>query len=124
MSDHLGLYSRIDIALDTFPYNGTTTTCEALWMGLPVITLAGSRHAGRVGVSLLSQVGMDEFIADDKRAYVEVAARLAGDREKLRRLRVDLRKRLAGSALCNSVAFVQNVENAYRNMWLAWCGQT
>ena len=70
-------YENIDIALDTFPYNGTTTTCEALWMGVPVVTLAGTLHAGRVGVSLLSLLGLDELIADDTDDFLRVIGMLA-----------------------------------------------
>ena len=76
---HLALYHRVDIALDPFPYNGTTTTCEALWMGVPVVTLRGDRHAGRVGASLLSQIGLTDLIANSVEEYVEIALALAGN---------------------------------------------
>jgi predicted O-linked N-acetylglucosamine transferase (SPINDLY family) len=119
--DHLGLYSRVDIGLDTFPYNGTTTTCEALWMGVPVITLAGHVHAGRVGVGLLSQVGLTELIARDRADYVALAGQLAGDRDRLAALHGGLRTRVSASALCDARAFAGHVEAAYRNMWRAAC---
>ena len=77
--DHLREYRRVDVGLDTFPYHGTTTTCEALWMGVPVVTLAGRRHASRVGVSLLANVGLREMIAGSVEEYVGIAAGLAGD---------------------------------------------
>lgn len=118
---HLGLYGQVDIALDTFPYNGTTTTCEALWMGIPVVTLAGTTHAGRVGVSLLSQIGLTEYIAATPEAYVRIATNLAEDREVLRRLRPALREQLAASPLCNGKDFARRVESAYRGMWKKWC---
>ncbi len=82
---HLALYDRVDIALDPFPYNGTTTTCEALWMGVPVVTLRGDRHAGRVGASLLTQIGLTDLIADSVEEYVEIAVALAGDPARLSR---------------------------------------
>ena len=75
-ADHLSAYGDIDVALDTFPYNGTTTTCEAMWMGVPVITLAGKTHVSRVGVSILANVGMREFIANSEAEYVDIAAKL------------------------------------------------
>ncbi len=121
MRDHLGSYARVDIGLDTFPYNGTTTTCEALWLGVPVVTLAGKVHAGRVGVSLLSQVGLTELIADSPQEYVELAVRLAGDPARLSALRANLRDRMANSSLCNGPRFARHVEAAYRSMWREWC---
>ncbi|MDR3518043.1 MAG: tetratricopeptide repeat protein [Azospirillaceae bacterium] len=104
-ADHLGLYQRIDIALDPFPYNGTTTTCEALWQGVPVVTLAGDRHAGCVGVSLLTRVGLADLIAPTPDAYVAIAAALAADGERRAILRATLRPRMAASPLCDRAGF-------------------
>jgi predicted O-linked N-acetylglucosamine transferase (SPINDLY family) len=118
---HLDVYNRIDIALDTFPYNGTTTTCDTLWMGLPVIALAGTTHAGRVGVSLLSQLGLDECIARTPDDYVAIAIRLAKRPEHLRALRGRLRRDMATSSLCDGEAFTRKLESAYRDMWTSWC---
>src|ERR1035437_1012063 len=87
LRDYLRCYDRIDVALDKFPYHGTTTTCEALWMGLPVVTLAGTRHVSRVGVSLLTNVGLTELVAKDADDYVEIAAGLAGDLPRLETMR-------------------------------------
>lgn len=120
-SDHLALYNRIDIALDTFPYNGTTTTCEALWMGVPVITLAGSRHAGRVGVSLLTQLGLADYIADTPEDYVHLAMQLASNVDKLAALRKNLRVRMANSLLCDGKNFTRRLEETYRALWRQWC---
>lgn len=121
--EHLEVYGKIDIGLDTFPYNGTTTTCEALWMGVPVITLAGSMHAGRVGVSLLSQIGYDELIAESTKDYVRIAVELATDRHKLASLRAELRDRMGQSALCDGEAFARKIEDVYRDMWASHCVQ-
>jgi predicted O-linked N-acetylglucosamine transferase (SPINDLY family) len=118
---HLALYERIDVALDTFPYNGTTTTCEALWMGVPVVTLAGATHASRVGVSLLSQVGLPELIATDIAQYIEKAVSLAIDSDTRARLRAGLREKMASSPLCQAEAFARKMEEAYREMWRQWC---
>ncbi|MBC8133376.1 MAG: tetratricopeptide repeat protein, partial [Deltaproteobacteria bacterium] len=101
--EHLTLYDRIDIALDPFPYNGTTTTCEALWMGVPVVTLCGQTHAGRVGASLLRHVGCSHLVAPDKGGYLDAALRLANDLDVLTLLRRELRPRMAASALTNPV---------------------
>jgi predicted O-linked N-acetylglucosamine transferase (SPINDLY family) len=122
--DHLAQYHAVDIALDTFPYNGATTTCEALWMGVPVVTLAGRVHAARVGVSLLSQVGLPELIAADPDEYVRIAADLARDAPRRAALRRDLRSHMAASSLCDAPAFARKVEDAYRAMWLEWCRNT
>lgn len=119
--DHLLHYQEIDIALDTFPYNGTTTTCEALWMGAPVITLAGNIHAGRVGVSLLSSIGLEELIAQTPDDYVAIASRLAGDTARLSALRASLRQRMQQSRLCTGNTFAQDVEHAYRSIWRDRC---
>jgi predicted O-linked N-acetylglucosamine transferase (SPINDLY family) len=115
--DHLDLYNRIDIGLDTFPYNGTTTICEALWMGVPVITLAGEIHPSRVGVSLLSNVGLPELIAESPQEYVDKAIRLACDLERLCSLRSDLRSRMADSRLMDEGEFTRSLECTYRQMW-------
>ncbi|NOY17294.1 MAG: tetratricopeptide repeat protein [Gammaproteobacteria bacterium] len=121
MSDHMALYGQVDIGLDPFPYNGTTTTCEAIWMGVPVVTLAGQTHSGRVGVSLLSTIGLTEFIAKDMHDYIDIAIRLASDVERLSRLRHEMRDRVSASSLCDAAAFANHVENAYREMWRNWC---
>jgi protein O-GlcNAc transferase len=119
--DHLDTYNRIDIALDTFPYNGTTTTCEALWMGVPVVTLAGNVHASRVGKSLLTNVGLSELVASTPEEYISVVVHLAGDLERLRILRKGLRDRMAHSPLMDARRFVANLENCYRQMWEQRC---
>jgi predicted O-linked N-acetylglucosamine transferase (SPINDLY family) len=124
IGNHLSVYHRVDIALDTFPYNGTTTTCEALWMGVPVIALAGQTHASRVGVSLLSHIGLDELVADSPEAYVRKAVELAGDRDRLQGLRRGLRQRMTHSPLTAAADFARSVEQAYRGMWERWCKQT
>lgn len=120
-TEHLNVYNRMDIALDSFPYNGTTTTCEALWMGVPVIVLAGQQHSGRVGMSILHRLSLDEYVADDKDEYVEKATSLSSNIKKLAWLRGVLRDRMAASPLCNSSGFSLSLENAYREMWKSWC---
>lgn len=124
VKEHLAVYSQVDIALDPFPYNGTTTTCEALWMGVPVIALAGRTHAGRVGVSLLARVGLDECIAANPEAYFTIATRLAGDKERLVELRNTLRSRMTNSSLCDPQTFARDVEAEYRRMWMTWCDRS
>ena len=120
---HLALYGRVDIALDTFPYHGTTTTCEALWMGVPVVTLGGETHVPRVGVSLLSNLGRREWIATTRAAYVDQAVRLAGDFQRLAGLRATLREELLASPIMDAPAFARDMEAAYRKMWRTWCGR-
>ncbi len=121
-SDHLRSYNDIDIALDSFPYNGTTTTCEALWMGVPVLTLAGATHAGRVGVSLLSAIGLEDWISPDARTFVALGTRYARDLGSLGRLRASLRSRMAASTLCDVPGLARRLEGAYRQVWRRWCG--
>ena len=121
ISNHLAYYHQVDIALDTYPYHGTTTTCEALWMGVPVITLAGAVHVSRVGVSLLSSVGLTEFIADSPEAYISKAVDLAHNTDKLTELRANLRSQMEKSPLTDGKAIAQSIESAYRQMWQEWC---
>jgi len=118
---HLELYRQVDVALDAFPYNGTTTTCEALWMGVPVVTLVGRTHAGRVGASLLSRVGLDALVTSSRDEYVAAAAKLARDLPELAHLRTRLRGRVARSPLVARAAFARDVEAAFRQMWRLWC---
>jgi len=118
---HLEMYNRIDIALDTFPYNGTTTTCEALWMGVPVITLAGKSHASRVGVSLLSNAGLFGLVAETPEEYRTIAFNLAGDLKSLESLRKRSRESLSCSAVTDSTIFVAELERCYRSIWQDWC---
>lgn len=115
-AEHLAAYRDIDIALDTFPYAGTTTTCEALWMGVPVVTLAGELHAGRVGVSLLTCIGLDELIATSPAEYVDKAAALAADRGRLESLHRELRARMSRSALCDATSFCASLHAAIASL--------
>lgn len=119
--DHLALYRQIDIALDPFPYNGTTTTCEALAMGVPVVTLAGSRHASRVGASLLAAVGLHDLVANSVDDYVERAAALACDGERCRAIARELRLNFATSTLCDGQRFATRFAAALRQMWVRFC---
>ena len=118
---HLRLYNSIDIALDTFPYNGTATTCEALWMGVPVITLAGRGHAARVGASLLTQLGRDDWIAQSTADYIVGAKRLGSDISGLVEIRRKLRAQMAESSLCDAPRYAKKMETAYRRIWRALC---
>ncbi len=120
-ADHLALYRKIDVGLDPFPYNGTTTTCEALWMGVPVVSLRGDRHSGRVGAALLTRVGLEELIARDVETYIEIAAALAADHARRAELRRSLRSRMAASPLCDGPGFARALDSAYRAMWRKWC---
>ena len=120
VKEHLAAYNEIDICLDTFPYNGTTTTCEALWMGVPVITLEGQSHVSRVGVSLLSNVGLQEFVAGTPEEYVEKAASLAGDTKRLQLLRRTLRDKMCHSLLLDGQRFTLQLEDIYRGIWRDW----
>jgi len=121
VTENLRDYHRLDIALDTFPYHGTTTTCESLYMGVPVVTLAGRSHVSRVGVSLLQSVGIPELICETSDDYVSTAVALAGDLRRLLGLRKSLRNMVLASPLTDNVTFTRHLEAAYRWMWQRWC---
>ncbi len=119
--DHLALYDRIDVALDTFPYHGTTTTCEALWMGVPVISRRGDRHASRVGASLLTAIGHPEWIAETWDEYIEKAAALISDPIPLAHLRAHLREEVQCSPLLDHAGQAMRFGAALRKCWRAHC---
>ena len=114
-------HDAVDIGLDTFPYNGATTTCEALWMGVPVVTLVGKTHAARMGLSILSAVGLTELAAYTPSEYIEISVKLANHWDRLRQLRQTMRERMQTSALMDGVGFTHQLEAAYREMWELWC---
>jgi len=121
LSEYYRLYQQIDIGLDPFPYNGGTTTCDTLWMGVPVVTLVGPTAVGRGGVSILCNVGLPKLIAQTPEQYVQIATDLAKDLPKLAELRRTLRARMQASPLMDAPRFARNVEAAYRQMWRNWC---
>ncbi len=118
---YLRAYDRIDIALDPLPYNGITTSCDALWMGVPVITLLGQTAAGRAGSSILQNVGLPDLIAKTPDEFVKIAANLAADAPRLADLRQFLRARIESSPMMNAKKFARDIEAAYRNVWSVWC---
>lgn len=120
MNDHLRVYSQVDIALDSFPYNGATTTCESLWMGIPVVTLVGETHVARMGLSILSTVGLTELIATTPEEYLNICINLANQKEHLQRLRATMRERLQASPLMDAASFTHHLETVYRAMWEKW----
>lgn len=119
--EHLDLYAHMDIALDTFPYHGTTTTCEALYMGVPVVVLEGQSHASRVGVSLLTTLGHPEWIARTPEEYIAIVAGLAADPAGRAKLRGTLRQELLASPLCDGQGWCRRFERILRQMWVRWC---
>jgi len=121
--DHLGVYNEIDIGLDPLVYNGTTTTCEAFWMGVPVISMIGDRHAARVGYDLLSRVGLSELAASDVDSYIAIAVSLAKDLSRLAQIRRELRGRMQRSTLCDAPHFARQFEAGLRSIWREWCAQ-
>jgi predicted O-linked N-acetylglucosamine transferase (SPINDLY family) len=121
LAAYMDTYQRIDIALDPFPYTGGTTTCDALWMGVPVVTLAGSTAVHRGGVSILSNLGMPQLIAQSVDQYVQIATKLAGDVVKLTEMRKAMREKMLHSPLMDAPAFARGVETLYRSIWQKWC---
>jgi protein O-GlcNAc transferase len=120
-TEHLARLFEIDVALDPFPFNGGITTFEALWMGVPVVTLAGCRFAARGGVSHLEAGGLSDLVATTPEQYIDIARSLATDRPRLSLLRSTLRRRIAASPLCDGVRYTAALEGAYRQMWRKWC---
>jgi protein O-GlcNAc transferase len=116
----LAAYNHVDIALDPFPFGGGTTTLEALWMGVPVVTLRGDRFVGRVGESVLTTLGLGELVAASPADYLSTTIELAADVTRLAALRAELRQRLVASPLCDARAFAGDLESAFRAMWQAW----
>lgn len=121
--DYLARYREIDVCLDTFPYNGHTTSLDALWMGVPTVTLAGDTVVGRAGVSQAMNVGLPELIATTPEGYVRVASSLAGDLEHLGELRGTLRQRMKQSPLMDGARFARNFESVYRDVWRRYCAK-
>jgi predicted O-linked N-acetylglucosamine transferase (SPINDLY family) len=117
--EHMEAYASVDIALDTFPYHGTTTTFDALWMGVPVITLVGDRHASRVGLSILACMELTELIAYTSQQYIDAAVQLAAKPERLQHYRQTLRTRLAASSLMDGKTFTSRLEQSYLQFWSA-----
>jgi predicted O-linked N-acetylglucosamine transferase (SPINDLY family) len=119
--DHLALYHQADIALDPFPFNGATTTFEALSMGVPVITLQGNHFVSRVATSLVTHIGYPELAAKSSENYIEIAKDLTNNVKKLNSIRKSLRKQLINSPLCDGITYAKDVEIAFRDMWSTWC---
>ncbi len=119
--EYTRLGARLDLCLDTFPYNGMTTTCHALWMGLPVVTLAGTSPVSRSGLSLLSTIGLPELVAWTEADYLRIVVGLANDLARLASLRASLRERMQSSPLMDGPGFARKIEAAYRTMWRRWC---
>ena len=120
--DYLRSFNDVDVALDTTPYSGGTTTCDSLWMGVPVITVPGTRSISRSTASILATLGLSDWIAASPEDYVRLAVRCAEDRETIAELRRTLRGRMQTSSLTDELQFARDVEDAYRRMWRAWCG--
>jgi predicted O-linked N-acetylglucosamine transferase (SPINDLY family) len=123
LQDYFGWFDAVDIALDTAPYSGGTTTCDALWMGVPVLTAPGTRSASRSAASILATVGLADWIASGPADYADRAVRFAGDAGLLKALRTTLRPRMQASPLMDEAGFTRDLENAYRRMWRQYCNQ-
>jgi predicted O-linked N-acetylglucosamine transferase (SPINDLY family) len=120
-SAYFHLFQRIDLVLDTLPYNGCVTTLDALWMGVPVVTLAGKTYVSRVGKSILAQIGLSELSVESDQAYIEVATQLATDAPRLRALRQTLRARMQESPLLDARRVTTELEETCRKLWREWC---
>ena len=120
LREHLALYGEVDIALDTVPRTGGATTAEALWMGVPVVTLAGERYIERLSATMLVAVGLEDLVCADESGYVERVVGLAADAAGRRALRSSLRGRVAGSCLADGRDLAAAIEAAYRAFWRRW----
>jgi predicted O-linked N-acetylglucosamine transferase (SPINDLY family) len=120
-ADYLRLYHDVDIGLDPFPCAGHTTSLDALWMGVPVVTLAGRAAVGRGTLSLLSTLGLTDLVAETPEAYARIATALAADQVRLAALRAGLRERVRRSPLGDAPRLTRHLEAGYRAMWVAWC---
>jgi predicted O-linked N-acetylglucosamine transferase (SPINDLY family) len=120
-ADYFKCFGRVDLCLDTFPYNGHTTSLDSFWMGVPCVTLIGSTVVGRAGYSQLCNLGLKELAASTPEEYVRIASELAGDLPRLAEIRRGLRERMRNSPLCDAAGFARSVEKAYRQMWRRWC---
>lgn len=118
---YLAGHAEVDIVLDTFPWNGHTVSCHALWMGVPVITLAGDRHSSRMGASILSNLDLEECIAHSSSDFIAKAKAFANDKQHLTSLRQQLRPRMLASTICDGQKFTSRLEQQYRSMWQQWC---
>jgi predicted O-linked N-acetylglucosamine transferase (SPINDLY family) len=121
LADYLALHHEVDVLLDSHPFSGHTVSCHALWMGVPVVTLAGRTHCARMVTSVLSTLGLPEWIAQTPEEFVKIACEQAGDLPRLAELRASLRPRMAASPLVDAPRFARNIEATYREMWRKWC---
>jgi predicted O-linked N-acetylglucosamine transferase (SPINDLY family) len=121
LQDYFAWYNEVDIALDTTPYSGGTTTCDALWMGVPVITAPGERPSSRSAASILATVGLSDWIAPSATEYVERAVAFSQNPDVLANLRATLRPRMQASPLMDEAGFTRDLENLYRQMWRRYC---
>ncbi|OGA37766.1 MAG: hypothetical protein A3G24_03630 [Betaproteobacteria bacterium RIFCSPLOWO2_12_FULL_62_13] len=121
LEEYFRRFNAVDLALDPAPYSGCTTTCDTLWMGVPVITVPGTLPASRTTASILSTVGLKEWIASTPEAYVQMAVERASDEATLAELLGSLRQRMRESPLMDELGFARDIENAFRQMWRAWC---
>lgn len=121
LEEYLAMHQRVDVILDSFPVNGHTVTCHGLWMGVPVVSLAGNAYCQRLGFSVMSNLGLSDLVAQTPREYAEIAVRLANDLPRLMELRATMRARMLQSPLMDGPGFARNIEAAYRQIWRTWC---
>jgi len=124
LTEYFRLFDAVDIALDTTPYSGGTTTCDTLWAGVPVVTAPGTRPFSRSAASILATAGLSEWIASSPEDYVRLAAEFSRKEAVIAELRRSLRQRMRESPLMDEVQFARDLEGAYRRMWRAWCEST